>query len=73
MTNVNAKGNFGYTPLHKAAREGRQDIAELLIDKGAEINARNNEGETPLDAALEKYHQDLAAMLMAHGAKKGVD
>ncbi|HEX2752458.1 MAG TPA: ankyrin repeat domain-containing protein [Alphaproteobacteria bacterium] len=42
----------GSTPLHAAALLGHDDIARLLLEKGADINARNNEGHTPLDYAL---------------------
>jgi hypothetical protein len=31
----NAKDDEGATPLHLAVQEGRKDLAELLIDKGA--------------------------------------
>ena len=29
-----------YTPLHKASERGHQDVAELLVEKGADVNAR---------------------------------
>jgi len=29
----------GYTPLHFACYEGRQEMATLLVDRGANINA----------------------------------
>ena len=38
--NVNVKeDNWGSTPLHYAARKGRKESAEMLIDNGADINA----------------------------------
>ena len=36
---VNAKDEFGYTPLHHAAWNGRTEIDEMLIADGADVNA----------------------------------
>lgn len=33
------KDNNGETPLHKAARYGFEECAQVLLDKGADINA----------------------------------
>ena len=41
---VNAKDNYGYTPLHRANLE----MCELLIQHGADVNANNKWGKTPL-------------------------
>ncbi|KAJ8687902.1 hypothetical protein QAD02_023697 [Eretmocerus hayati] len=38
----------GYTALHFAIRFLRLDIAQLLIDRGANPNVRNAQGDTPL-------------------------
>lgn len=32
------------TPLHVAAEKAHYEIAEYLIDKGADINAEDNDG-----------------------------
>ena len=37
---VNAKNDFGSTPLIAAALEGHKEIAELLISEGADVNAK---------------------------------
>ena len=57
------KNNHGETPLHIAAREGHIDIAELLINKGADINAKNNYGKTPFDCAK---NEEIRQLLKEH-------
>ncbi len=42
----------GYTPLMESAREGHEDVVELLLDRTAEINGQTEEtGETALTLA----------------------
>ena len=49
---VNQKNDEGRTPLHLAAGIANK-IAELLIEKGANINSRDK-GLTPLDYAVDE-------------------
>ena len=49
---VNAKDNFGRTPLHYGGVFGHKDVAELLLANKAEVNAKDNDGETPLHMAV---------------------
>ncbi len=61
---VNAVDNAKETPLHYAARRGKQDkgyfnIVELLMEKGAEINPRNNSGDTPRKVGKPKKMRNL--------------
>ena len=65
---VNAKTNFGYTPLHRAAFYGRATIAATLIAAGAEVNAKDNSGNTPLYVAAAWGHAAIVATLTAAGA-----
>ena len=58
---------FGETPLYFAAWENAHAVAELLLNKGADVNARNKEGDTPLDFAVGK----TAALLRLHGGRSG--
>ena len=51
---VNAKDNWGSTPLHSAVWAGHKKLVHLLIARGEDIHTKNDEGVTPLqDAAGE--------------------
>ncbi len=43
-------GSAGVAPLHLAAREGRADLVELLLFKGAAVDGLDGHGWTPLQA-----------------------
>ena len=42
------------TPLHLAALKGYPDMAEVLLDHGADVNAVDCDGDTPLHLSLER-------------------
>ena len=42
QVNINDKNEYGYTALMIAARNNKESIFSLLIDKGADINMKNN-------------------------------
>jgi ankyrin repeat protein len=52
------------TPLLYAARDGRADIARMLIAKGADVNHPEAFGETPLLLAILNGHTELAQFLL---------
>ena len=41
----------GRTPLMRAAYNGRPEVAELLLSRGADKSKQNDDGETALQAA----------------------
>ena len=67
---VNAKDEYGGTPLFNAAVNGHTETAELLIDKGADVNAKHD-GETPLDWAIDFKKPETADLHRKHGGKTG--
>ena len=51
---IHLRDSSGATPLHYAAFHGQQQVAELLIDRGADINSTDNQfGATPAGWAIE--------------------
>lgn len=51
------------SPLHVAARRGEKAIAQLLVQKGANITTKNCIEETPLDLARHANHNDIICLL----------
>lgn len=58
----------GNTALHTAAAYGREDLARILLDGGADPNSRNHSGATPLHAAAEKGTAKVLRLLVSRGA-----
>ncbi|MEM7175886.1 MAG: ankyrin repeat domain-containing protein [Chlamydiota bacterium] len=67
VVDVNAKDQFGYTPLHLAALKNHKEVTEILIREDANVNAKNNYGETPLHIAALKNHKEVAQILLREG------
>ena len=69
---MNAKEVDEETSLHIATFQGHEEIAELLIDSGADVNAKNKGGDTPLDWATGFFNKPKTAdLLRKHGGKTG--
>ena len=65
---ANAKDERGFTPLVLATYMGQKEIAETLLEYGAEIDAQDALGNTTLMGVCYKGSQDLAEMLITKGA-----
>lgn len=56
------------TALHMAARRGNSEVAEALLDGGADLNARDSAGDTPLQRAKNCRKAAVASLLASRGA-----
>ena len=66
---VNAlDSRFGLTPLHFAVRNGRVEIAKLLIENGASLSQPSTQGITPLDWFPEYLDPDQRKALLRFAA-----
>ena len=55
----------GFTALHGVAGEEQLEMAEFLLNSGADPNARNDQGVTPLHSAA---YPEMAELLVQRGA-----
>ncbi len=58
---VNATQAGGFTPIFSAAAANRIDLAEMLMEHGANPHHASDQGKTPADFAREHGHAELAA------------
>lgn len=60
--------NEGNTPLHRTAESDRDDIANILLDRGAEIEALDWQASTPLHVAASCNAVRVSTLLVKNGA-----
>lgn len=58
----------GNTPLIWAAKNNKNNAAEVLLDKGADINAKNNQKKTALHLAIINRHESMVEFLIGKDA-----
>ena len=58
--NVNAKNDFGSTPMSEAAVAGNAALIETLLKAGADVESPNADGQTALMVVARTSHVDAA-------------
>jgi hypothetical protein len=67
--NVDLPDREGYTPLMRAASEGRADVVRALISRHANVDAKHSgDGETALGLAAANGREEIVAALKEAGA-----
>ena len=66
--NIPSNNQLKVSPIHSACAISNFQIAELLINNGADVNAKQMQGVTPLHSAANNGQTLLAKLLIDNGA-----
>lgn len=69
-TDIDAKDEFGSTPLIVASTFGQTEAARTLLDAGANVDLKSNDGSTPLHVAAFLCYPEIVQALLEKGADK---
>ncbi len=65
---INSTDEIGYTPLHWSLIRAHWDLANFLINKGANLTIQGSEGGSVLHCAVNHNNVDIIKMLVKKGA-----
>lgn len=65
---IGAKNNDGWMPLHQAAFSGNLAVVKLLVERGADLSAGCKDKDTPLHYAAAQGHCRIIRFLASKGA-----
>jgi len=66
---IDAKDDFGCTPLMKAAQNDHTEICQLLIDRNAQVDARDHCRRTNLATSAYFFHKKMCPLLLDNKAE----
>ena len=62
---VNLQDAAGRCPVHLAAENGHEDVARILVVKGAQVEVEDRRGQRPLHLAARKGHAKMVRAFTA--------
>jgi ankyrin repeat protein len=62
----NQMDDFGFTPIHMAARSGNIEVVRLLIDRGLDPGVPSDSGYTALMFAAYHGHESVVQIILQH-------
>uniref|UniRef100_UPI00358F473F integrin-linked protein kinase-like n=1 Tax=Myxine glutinosa TaxID=7769 RepID=UPI00358F473F len=65
---LNQGDDHGFSPLHWACKEGRGNIVDMLVMRGARVNIINRGDDSPLHLAASHGHRDIVLKLLQQKA-----
>ena len=72
IPNVNVKGKNNVTPLILASQQGKVDVVEFLLNRGASVNDVMTDGKTALIMACKNGHTEIVELLLKRGADQSL-
>lgn len=60
---VNVRDNDGYTPLMFCVLKNGRKLAEMLVQKGADVSLKNKESKTALNTTSEAHSRAVMEFL----------
>jgi len=72
LSKLNATDEDNYTSLHWACIRTHWDVAEYLIEKGADLNVVGGDGGTQINWAVHHDNVDIIKLLVEKGAKLNI-
>ncbi|WP_143689528.1 ankyrin repeat domain-containing protein [Wolbachia endosymbiont of Nilaparvata lugens] len=60
---MNSEDQHGWTPLRHAVHQGNREMAEFLLQEGANICTVDKEGFTPLHYAIHHGYKEVIELL----------
>jgi len=67
-TLIESRDGDGMTPLHQAVLGGQTEVAETLLNRGADISAMDAQARTALHHAANAGDAEAVSLLLARGS-----
>jgi ankyrin repeat protein len=70
--NINHADSDGDNALHLAIKLGCADLAQVLVEMGADTRVRDSHGNTALHLAIKTQQSEIVNLIASHAARVGV-